>query len=104
MTPVSRPPGSAPAPLVSGEPDVHHVAGTESHRLDAERASQEPSTTTTQNAQSIEHLRELILALDRRVTHIERTGELDIARDAALLKDRALKRIAELAAAAQGKG
>ncbi len=45
----------------------------------------------------IDHLRELIKALDRRVPQLERTGELDIARDAALLKEKALKRIAKLA-------
>jgi hypothetical protein len=39
---------------------------------------------------------ELIAALDRRVPHVEREGETSIARDAAALKARALKRIAEL--------
>ena len=37
-----------------------------------------------------------MLALDRRVPHIERTGEIQIARDAAELREKALKRIAEL--------
>jgi hypothetical protein len=41
-------------------------------------------------------LRELIAALDRRVPHVERAGEASIARDAAALKARALKRIEEL--------
>ena len=41
-------------------------------------------------------LRELIEALDRRVPQIERTGEIQIARDAADLKEKALKRIAAL--------
>ena len=44
----------------------------------------------------IRHLRELIEALDRRVPMIERVGEAQIARDAAALKDKALKRLAEL--------
>jgi hypothetical protein len=44
----------------------------------------------------IRHLRELIAALDRRVPQIERVGEFQIARDAAALKQKALKRIAEL--------
>jgi hypothetical protein len=44
----------------------------------------------------IRHLRELIAALDRRVPQIERVGEFQIARDAAALKKKALKRIAEL--------
>lgn len=47
---------------------------------------------------ALRHLRELIAALDRRVPHIERTGELEIARDAATLRARALERIAELEA------
>lgn len=44
----------------------------------------------------IEHLRELIVALDKRVPRLERTGEVDIARDAAALRHDALERIAEL--------
>jgi hypothetical protein len=46
--------------------------------------------------QLVRELRELIAALDRRVPHVERAGEAAIARDAALLKAKALKRIAEL--------
>jgi len=38
-------------------------------------------------------LRELIAALDRRVPHIERTGERQIARDAEMLRSTAVKRI-----------
>ncbi len=41
-------------------------------------------------------LRELIAALDRRVPHVERAGEASIARDAALLREKAVKRLAEL--------
>jgi len=44
----------------------------------------------------VRQLRELITALDRRVPHVERVGEASIARDAAALKVKALKRIAEL--------
>jgi preprotein translocase subunit SecD len=44
----------------------------------------------------IRYLRELIEALDRRVPMIERVGEAKIAREAAALKDKALKRLAEL--------
>ena len=44
----------------------------------------------------IRHLRELILALDQRVPHIERIGEADIASEAAALKQRALDRIRDL--------
>jgi hypothetical protein len=46
----------------------------------------------------IRELRELIAALDRRVPQVERAGEAAIARDAAMLKAKALKRIAELGA------
>ena len=47
-------------------------------------------------AAALRHLLELIVALDRRVPHVERVGEAAIARDAAALKARALKRIEEL--------
>ena len=46
--------------------------------------------------QVIDDLRELIIALDRRVPRLERTGETAIARDAARLRREALERIAEL--------
>ena len=52
--------------------------------------------TDADRARQIRHLRELIAALDRRVPHIERSGEAAIARDAAALRDKALKRIAAL--------
>lgn len=45
---------------------------------------------------TITALRELIAAIDRRVSHLERTGEHRIARDAAALRRQALKRLAEL--------
>ena len=44
----------------------------------------------------IRDLHELIAALDRRGPQVERAGEASIARDAAALKVKALKRIAEL--------
>ena len=44
----------------------------------------------------VQHLQELIEALERRVPHIEREGELDIAREAASLKALAVARLAEL--------
>jgi hypothetical protein len=58
-----------------------------------------PAITTkhkTVQPELIEELRDLVRALDRRVPHLERTGELDIARDAAALKDAALLRLAKL--------
>ena len=45
---------------------------------------------------AIRELMELIAALDRRVPQVQRAGEASIARDAAALKARALKRIEEL--------
>ena len=44
----------------------------------------------------LEDLRELVAALDRRVPHLDRKGERDIARDAAALKEEAMKRIREI--------
>ena len=55
-----------------------------------------PSNKDNNRKRQIRHLRELIGALDRRVPHIERAGEVKIARDAAALRDKALKRIAAL--------
>ena len=45
---------------------------------------------------TIRELRELIVALDRRVPHVERVGELEIARAATGLRIEALRRIEEL--------
>lgn len=45
---------------------------------------------------AVRELLELITALDRRVPQVQRTGETAIARDAAALKARALKRIEQL--------
>jgi hypothetical protein len=45
---------------------------------------------------TLAHLRELIEALDRRVPQIESAGELEIAREAAVVRDRALQRIREI--------
>ena len=53
---------------------------------------------------AIRELQDLIEALDRRMPQVQRAGEVSIAREAAALKARALKRIEELerdAAAAQ---
>jgi hypothetical protein len=51
---------------------------------------------TTERKFALRHLRELIAALDRRVLHMERVGEAAIARDAAVLRKKAQKRIREL--------
>jgi hypothetical protein len=42
-------------------------------------------------------LEELIAALDRRVPQVEQAGEAAIARDAAALRAKAVKRLSELA-------
>jgi hypothetical protein len=52
--------------------------------------------TPATDTETIEHLRELVQAIDRRSWHFERKGESDIARDAAALREKALARIAEL--------
>jgi hypothetical protein len=45
---------------------------------------------------AIRHVRQLIEALNRRVPHVERAGEAEIARDAAELMEKALKRLKAL--------
>lgn len=47
-------------------------------------------------ARIISELNELVAALDRRVPHVDRVGEVGIARAAASLRNEALKRIEEL--------
>lgn len=54
------------------------------------------NTEMEAEADTLRQLRELVAALDRRVPHIERTGELEIAHDTAALKAKALARIADL--------
>jgi hypothetical protein len=44
----------------------------------------------------IRELRQLVEALDRRVPHIDRAGEITIARESAELRARAVQRIAGL--------
>lgn len=44
----------------------------------------------------IRELEELIAALDRRVPHVERSGEAEIAREAASLRAKAVRRLEEL--------
>jgi hypothetical protein len=48
------------------------------------------------SSNAVQELQELIAALDRRVPQVQRAGETAIARDVAMLKARALKRIGEL--------
>ena len=44
----------------------------------------------------LDDLRELVAALDRRVSHLDRKGERDIARDAEALRAEAMNRIREI--------
>jgi hypothetical protein len=46
--------------------------------------------------QLVRELRELIVALDRRVPRVEQAGEASIATDAAALRAKAMKRLEEL--------
>jgi hypothetical protein len=48
-------------------------------------------------------LRELVEALDRRVPHVERLGEVGIARDAAALRQEAAKRLEALTSTQQDR-
>ena len=48
----------------------------------------------------VRELQELIAALDRRVPRVEQAGEAEIARDAAALRARAVRRLEELLAQA----
>jgi hypothetical protein len=65
--------------------------------------SERGKPTRTGHGQTIKELREFVAALDRRVPHVERVGEAEIARDAATLRTRALRRIEELAREDEGK-
>ena len=61
--------------------------------------SEQTSEQTTEGkgrTRIMRELHELIAALDRRVPHVERVGEIAIARAAAALRDEALRRIASL--------
>ena len=61
-------------------------------------ATREMTNTNDDRLMLIGRLRELIDALDARVPHLEREGEIQIAGDAAALKSKALERIARLEA------
>jgi hypothetical protein len=47
-------------------------------------------------AELVRELNELVAALDRRLPRVEQAGEASIARDAAALREKAMKRLAEL--------
>ena len=58
----------------------------------------EKQTAAGDRADAQRHLRELIAALDRRVPHCERLGEVEIVRAATALKTIAEQRLATLEA------
>ena len=60
------------------------------------RRQVEPTTMAVTRTVAVRELLELIAALDRRLPQVQRAGEEAIARDAAALRTRALKRIEEL--------
>lgn len=68
------------------ESSAREVAAMIERKADAE----------TSRERTVRDLRELIAALDRRVPHVERAGEVSIARAAAALRLEAVKRIDEL--------
>jgi hypothetical protein len=51
---------------------------------------------TSDRQRVVDALRELVEALDRRVPHVERLGEVRIAREAAALRKEAANRLDEL--------
>lgn len=64
---------------------------TDVHKMSDRRIAAESSP-----AELLAALRELVEALDRRVPHLERSGEVQIAKDAALLRGEAVARIEAL--------
>ncbi len=66
----------------------------------AGRVVDETTNAAMTRQRMIDDLLELITALDRRVPRLEATGEIDIALEAARLRDKALERIAQLKSSA----
>ena len=56
----------------------------------------DPHTKSERDNATARCLREFVDALDRRVPHVERLGEVHIAREAAALRAEAAKRLEEL--------
>jgi len=55
-----------------------------------------PGATDAELARTISDLREFVAAIDRRLPQVERSGEAFIARAAMLLREQALRRIADI--------
>lgn len=58
--------------------------------------TEKPQRSISTASRMVSALRELISALDRRVPHVDRPGELRIAQDAQMLRRQAVARIAAL--------
>ena len=67
-------------------------------RLAFSRGAPRRCRVAVTNAQLARDLQEVIAALDRRLPRLEQAGEASIARDAAVLRAKAVKRLADLAA------
>ena len=67
-------------------------------QLQAENAAVRRKFVEMNRSELVRELEELIAALDSRAPRVERAGEASIARDAAALKEKALKRLAALTA------
>ena len=61
-----------------------------------ERALSDNARAPVSDRELRRELRELIVALDRRVPRVEQAGEASIARDAALLRAKAVQRLVEI--------
>jgi len=81
---------------VGGELLALHRLWRNLERVADVRASSRSAPVAIASADVLRELRELIAALDRRVPQVQRAGEIAIARDAAALRKRAVKRIEEL--------
>ena len=57
----------------------------------------------TADSELARELEELVAALDRRVPRVEQAGEISIARDAAALRAKAVRRLAALGARSTSK-
>jgi hypothetical protein len=74
---------------------VHDMRRNMARVTDGDQSTSCGSMAMTPSS-AVRELLELIAALDRRMPQVQRAGEASIARDAAALKARALKRIEEL--------
>lgn len=87
---------------IRGIPALRPLMGSTTRSQEAGRTPQSSGRhMDTRHGESnrnrlVRELRELIAALDRRVPHIEREGEVQIALDAAALRARAVARLADL--------